>query len=133
MGDFKANLVLGCAEVSTDKEFFESPECSVFGVVVVYKQSNGKYELLDKVVFENANSFNTSLGEIAYETYCFLLKALTHDANAAIYCFNQTMEHDRFRNHHFTSIDVWVDNGTIRDCCRDLPFFWLMMCFFFPL
>jgi len=41
MGDFKANLVLGCAAVSTDKEFFQSPECSVFGVVVVFKQPNG--------------------------------------------------------------------------------------------
>lgn len=43
MGDFKANLVLGRAEVSTDKEFFESPECSVFGVVVVYKKPNGNH------------------------------------------------------------------------------------------
>lgn len=38
------------------------------------------------------------------------------------------MAHERFQQHSFKSIDVWVDNGTINDCCY-LPFLRLMTFF----
>lgn len=42
IGDYKSNMVLGKGTYMTDKEFFQAPECSVFGVVVVYK-NEGKH------------------------------------------------------------------------------------------
>jgi hypothetical protein len=38
--DYKANLPLGVAEVTTDQEFFNAPESSVFAVVVAYRDSS---------------------------------------------------------------------------------------------
>jgi len=129
--DYKANLPLGVAEVTTDQEFFNAPESSVFAVVVAYRDSTCKVPgetdcqcshflgilvlLLQFIpllltVFPNFCSTAPTTG-IKFLTDCYLLRSLEHNSANAIHCIEQTLQSARFKEKNFTSIDLWADNG----------------------
>jgi hypothetical protein len=129
--DYKANLPLGVAEVTTDQEFFNAPESSVFAVVVAYRDSSckvpGENDCQCSFLPGNRSSFLQSIPllltafpifcstapttGIKFFTDCYLLRSLEHNSANAIHCIEQTLQSARFKEKNFTSIDLWADNG----------------------
>jgi len=88
--DFKANLILNQdASVQVSKEYFQTPQRSLFGAVLYYSEN----------------------GVIVKHHFDVLSDCVSHNSFFVTKALDLIFSHEHFSSKSFTSISFWLDNG----------------------
>jgi hypothetical protein len=89
--DFKENLALDCGIQEVNRQFYNKPQRSFFGLVACYRDK--KDEPLKKSYFD------------------FVSNVLTHDTLYVTECLDKFFGSDLFTKRNFKKVFFWFDNG----------------------
>jgi hypothetical protein len=89
--DFKENLALDCGIQEVNRQFYNKPQRSFFGLVACYRDKNE--EPLKKSHFD------------------FVSNVLTHDTLYVTECLDKFFGSDLFTKRNFKKVFFWFDNG----------------------